>query len=92
MWARRPKWEKNTYFIRFLHAMGKELLLCSFIGRLCCEAGVSGADPGQNWNLRMCWTGMDRVWVSESHSVVSNFLRPHRLYSMEFSRPEYWSE
>ena len=27
---------------------------------------------------------------SESHSVVSNSLRPHRLYSMEFSRPEYW--
>ena len=34
MWAKRPKWEKNICFIRFLHAMGKELLLCSFIGRL----------------------------------------------------------
>ena len=30
--------------------------------------------------------------VSESHSVVSDSLRPHGLYkSMEFSRPEYWS-
>ena len=28
---------------------------------------------------------------SESRSVVSNSLQPHGLYSMEFSRPEYWS-
>ena len=28
---------------------------------------------------------------SESHSVVFNSLRPHGLYTMEFSRPEYWS-
>ena len=28
---------------------------------------------------------------SESHSVISNSLWPHRLQSMEFSRPEYWS-
>ena len=44
-----------------------------------------------------------REWKdSESHSAVSNSLRPHGLYSglysphwtlqsMEFSRPEYWS-
>ena len=30
-------------------------------------------------------------WVSESRSVVSDFLKPHGLQSMEFSRiPEYW--
>ena len=28
---------------------------------------------------------------SESRSVVSDSLRPHGLYSLEFSRPEYWS-
>ena len=30
-------------------------------------------------------------WVSECHSVVSTSLRPHRLYSIEFTRLEYWS-
>ena len=33
-----------------------------------------------------------RAQCSESHSVVSHCLRPHRLLqSMEFSRPEDWS-
>ena len=30
--------------------------------------------------------------ISESHSVLSNSLRPRwTIQSMEFSRPEYWS-
>ena len=35
----------------------------------------------------------DLVIESESCSVLSDSLRPHRLYSqsVEFSRPEYWS-
>ena len=28
---------------------------------------------------------------SESHSVISDPFGPHGLYSLEFSRPEYWS-
>ena len=28
---------------------------------------------------------------SESHSVMSDSFRPHGLYSLKFSRPEYWS-
>ena len=28
---------------------------------------------------------------SESQSVLSNSLLSHELWSMEFSRPEYWS-
>ena len=30
-------------------------------------------------------------WKSESHSVVSDSLRPHELQYLEFSRLEYWS-
>ena len=36
---------------------------------------------------------MDRKSESEICSVLSDSLRPHRLYSpgLKFSRPEYWS-
>lgn len=30
-------------------------------------------------------------WVSQSHSVESDFFWPHELQSMGFSTPEYWS-
>ena len=30
-------------------------------------------------------------WVSESRSVMSDFVTPWTVQSMEFSRPEYWS-
>ena len=32
-----------------------------------------------------------KVKESESHSVVSDFVTPWTMESMEFSRPEYWS-
>ena len=41
----------------------------------------------------VCW--LSRLTIkqleSESGSTVSNSLQPHRLESMELSRPEYWS-
>uniref|UniRef100_A0A8C9KFJ0 Uncharacterized protein n=1 Tax=Panthera tigris altaica TaxID=74533 RepID=A0A8C9KFJ0_PANTA len=50
----RPKWKKETYFIRFLHVIGKESVLCSFTGRLPYKAGESDAYQRQSWNLRVC--------------------------------------
>ena len=38
------------------------------------------------------WVRKTSERESESHSVMSDSLWPHRLQSMEFSRPEYWSE
>ena len=42
-------------------------------------------------------SGQEELWntiesESESCSVLSNSLWPNGLWSMEFSRPEYWSE
>ena len=33
----------------------------------------------------------EEVKGSESRSVMSDSLQPHGLWSIEFSRPEYWS-
>ena len=41
----------------------------------------------------VCWLSqlIIKHMESESGSAVSSSLQPHRLESMEFSRPEYWS-
>ena len=42
-------------------------------------------------SFRMGWFDLAVQSESESHSVVSDSLRPHGLLLMEFSRPVYWS-
>ena len=42
-------------------------------------------------NFHRLYSNVDAC-ESESHSAVSDSLRPHELYNLEFSRPEYWSE
>ena len=81
MWAKRLKWEKNICFIRFLHAMGKELLLGSFIGRLlwgwyvwCWSQTELESENVLNWNGQ----GLNE-WVKVTQLCLT-FWDPHGLY------------